>query len=195
MQTKTKDVDFYEDYFDIFTKTKDKVCDLISNDCSDTIEHIKSRIKSEESAKIKLDKLGFDRTLENAVTNLNDIIGLRIICRFLEDVYTTANIIENQFGFKHIVSKDYIKHPKDNGYRSYHIILEVEIQGVSVPVEIQIRTISQDSWASLEHKMKYKKQILNANMIKAELKRLADEMASSDSCMQTLKEIINISKD
>ncbi len=188
-----EDLDFYKDYYSIIDRTIQRVSDLISCQCSGDIEHIKTRVKSEKSTKAKLAKLGLDTTIESALSSLHDIIGFRIVCRFLEDVYTTANKIEKQFGFKHIISKDYIKHPKENGYRSYHIILEVEIDNVHIPIEIQIRTISQDSWASLEHNMKYKKEIQNTNVIKSELKRLADEMASADVCMQTLRELIVIS--
>ncbi len=195
MQSKELCIDFYKEHYHRFIKAKDKLCDLLSVECSENIEHIKIRIKSEESTKAKLEKLGFDKTLECAIANLKDIIGVRIICRFLSDVYSIANIIENHLSLSHVLSKDYIKHPKENGYRSYHVILEIDIEDNIVPIEIQIRTISQDSWASLEHKMKYKKEISSAKMIKGELKRLADEMASSDLCMQTLKDLINISEN
>ncbi len=191
MQSETIETNFYGDYYYHLANAKQKICSIISLECSDVIEHIKARIKSKESTKEKLKKLGFDDSLENAIANLKDLIGVRIICRFLSDVYTISNIIEYHLGFKHIVSKDYIKHPKENGYRSYHIIVEIEIDDIPVPIEIQIRTISQDSWASLDHKMKYKKQINNVDVIQSELKRLADEMASADVCMQTLKELIN----
>ncbi len=193
MHNEMADIDFYKEHYYRFDKVNKKVCDFIEYNCGENTEHFKARIKSAESVKSKLEKLGFDKTLENAVSNLTDIIGVRVICRFLEDVYLVADIIEKQSEFKHIISKDYIKYPKDNGYRSYHIILEKDIDGIHIPIEIQIRTISQDSWASLEHKLKYKKQISNSYMIKSELKRLADEMASADVCMQTLKELIIIS--
>ncbi len=192
MQSNASLTDFYKEHYYKFIKAKDKLCDLLSTECSENIEHLKIRIKSEESTKIKLEKLGFDKTLESALTNLTDIVGVRIICRFLSDVYLSAAIIESHLQLSHVISKDYIKHPKENGYRSYHIIVKTEIDGDLIPIEIQIRTISQDSWASLEHKMKYKKQITNSGMIKSELKRLADEMASSDVCMQTLRELINL---
>ncbi len=195
MQQETKEMDFYKEHYCKFEEAKIKICGLIYNECSQNIEHVKVRIKSQESAKAKLEKLGFDKTLENAINNLRDIVGVRIVCRFLADVYTVANAIKNNTGVKHIISKDYIKYPKENGYRSYHVILEIEIDGRFLPVEVQIRTISQDSWASLEHKMKYKKEISNAKMIKSELKRLSDEMASADVCMQTLKELINNSEN
>ncbi len=195
MQSEVLFVNFYKEHYKRFIMARDRLCDLLSVECSDNIEHIKIRIKSEESAKKKLEKLGFSKTLENALLNLTDIIGIRIICRFLSDIYFISNIIENHLELSHVLSKDYIKHPKENGYRSYHIIVKVEIDEIPLPIEIQIRTISQDSWASLEHKMKYKKEIQNAKMIKSELKRLADEMASADVCMQTLEELINFSEN
>ncbi len=182
MQLNNVQWDFYKGYYNKFTQAKDKVYDLISFNYKDNFEHIKVRIKAEESTKTKLENLGFEATLESAVINLTDIVGFRIICRFLEDVYTTASVIENMEGFLHIITKDYIKNPKENGYRSYHIILETEIEGINIPIEIQLRTISQDSWASLEHSMKYKKNISNSKMIKSELKRVADEIASADVC-------------
>ncbi len=192
LHIKSEELDFYKELYHKFEVANKKICQLISLNCGDNIEHIKTRIKSVVSTKAKLEKLGHDKTLENALSYLTDIIGVRIVCRFLSDVYTISNIIESDLNLKHIVSKDYIKHPKENGYRSYHIILEIDVDYMRIPIEIQIRTISQDSWASLEHKMKYKKQISKESMIKSELKRLADEMASSDVCMQTLKELIHV---
>lgn len=182
--------EFLNEHFKEINLAKDKISNLINEECIELIEHFKARIKATDSIIQKLHKKGLEPTVKNALSNLNDIVGVRIICRFLADVYEYTNILEKHETITHINSKDYISHPKENGYRSYHIILEIDVDGVSVPLEIQIRTISQDSWASLEHKMKYKKEIKKVNIIKDELKRLSDEMASTDVCMQTLREVI-----
>ncbi len=191
IKTNTSGTEFYKEYYDMFSFAAEKAHDLITTECAENIEHVKIRIKSEESVKAKLKKLGAKPSMEEALFHLTDIVGLRIVCRFLTDVYAVAAAIERHAEFRHIVSKDYIKNPKENGYRSYHIIFQIATNEVCFPIEVQLRTISQDSWASLEHKMKYKKEVSNGSMIKGELKRLADEMASADVCMQTLKEVID----
>ncbi len=182
---------FYGEYYNKLVRAQHILEELLLFECHESTEHFKTRIKSKHSALAKLEKLQLAATADNALGHLKDLLGIRIVCRFLSDVYDVAQKIENSPATLHILSKDYIKRPKGNGYRSYHIILEVELNGCRIPAEIQIRTISQDSWASLEHRMKYKKDIANTGMITSELKRLADEMASADVCMQTLKELIS----
>ncbi len=124
------------------------------------IEHIKSRIKSSESIVRKLKKKGYEVTLENMAKYVNDIAGIRIICSFTSDIYRIANMLRKQNDIKVLSVKDYIECPKESGYKSYHMLVEIPIylsdSVVDTKVEIQIRTIAMDFWASLEHKMNYK---------------------------------------
>ena len=124
------------------------------------IEHIKSRIKSAESIINKLYKDGLEFTLDNVEKHINDIVGIRIICAFESDVYELLDILRNSNVIKVISEKDFIANPKNTGYRSYHLIVEVPVELINEKVmvrsEIQVRTLAMDLWASLEHKLKYK---------------------------------------
>ena len=124
------------------------------------IEHIKARIKTSESIVKKLKRYGYESTIENMVKYVNDIAGIRIICSFTSDIYRIADMIENQRDIKVESVKDYITYPKASGYKSYHMIVTVPVylsdRIVDTKVEIQIRTVAMDFWASLEHKMHYK---------------------------------------
>ena len=126
-------------------------------------------------------------------------LGMRIICNYIDDVYQVANMLKNFKDLKVIREKDYIKNPKPNGYRSYHIIfelsLEVEEDCRPVFVEIQIRTIAMEFWSSLEHEMKYKRNVKNQQLIVEELKRCADEIATIDLNMQTIKKMIDLEEN
>ena len=124
------------------------------------IEHIKTRIKSPESIAKKLKRNGYEASIENMVKYINDIAGVRLICSFTSDIYRLAEMIGNQSDLKVLAIKDYIKNPKDSGYKSFHMLVAVPIflsdSVVETKVEIQIRTIAMDFWASLEHKFYYK---------------------------------------
>lgn len=165
------------------------------NNQRDPVEFITSRIKSEESMKEKLKRKGFDVTKENALTKVYDAAGLRVICYYIDDVYEIANMLKKYSDLKVIKEKDYIKDPKPNGYRSYHIIFELslEIGGEihKVYVEVQIRTIAMDFWSSLEHEIKYKKNIKNTELIVKELKKCADDIATNDINMMAIRNMIN----
>ena len=169
------------------------------NGKQDPISHIVSRVKSEESMKEKLKRKGFEVTLENALTKVYDAAGMRIICNYIDDVYEVAEILKHYQDLKVVKEKDYIKNPKPNGYRSYHIIFELslDLAGEITPVyvEIQIRTIAMDFWSSLEHEMKYKKNVKNPELIVEELRRCADEIATTDLNMQTIKKMIDARGD
>lgn len=155
------------------------------------IEHITSRIKSPQSASMKLEKYGVAPTLEQAKERLSDLVGVRLVCRFLSDIYTVSQLLYDRYEV--VTVKDYIVHPKPNGYRSYHMILLVPTEGGEVVrVEIQLRTISQDAWSCLEHQIKYKKSIHDEKLVRNELKRCADDLASTDLCMQTIREFIEM---
>ncbi|MBR1540226.1 MAG: GTP pyrophosphokinase family protein [Clostridia bacterium] len=169
------------------------------NGKQDPISHIVSRVKSEESMKEKLKRKGFEVTLENALTKVYDAAGMRIICNYIDDVYEVAEMLKHYQDLKVVKEKDYIKNPKPNGYRSYHIIFELslDLAGEITPVyvEIQIRTIAMDFWSSLEHEMKYKKNVKNPELIVEELRRCADEIATTDLNMQTIKKMIDARGD
>ena len=166
----------------------------IHND-RDPIEYIKSRIKSEDSMKEKLQRKNLDINLENALSKIYDAAGIRIVCTFVDDVYSIVQMIKQYKDITVFNEKDYIKCPKENGYRSYHLILSVPIniagETHNVYVEIQIRTIAMDFWSSLEHQMKYKKDIKNPELIASELKRCADEIATTDINMLAIRNMIN----
>lgn len=161
----------------------------------DPVEHCKSRIKSPESMKEKLKKKGFPVTEEAALTQVYDAVGIRIVCQFVDDVYLMADILRRQEDITIVREKDYIANPKTNGYRSYHVIIRIPIHlpdcTRELYAEIQIRTIAMDSWAALEHELRYKHTIPNAAMLAGELKRCSDEMASTDLTMQTIRKMIN----
>lgn len=158
------------------------------------IEYISSRIKSEESMKEKLERKNLPITLESALTKVYDAVGIRIICSYIDDVYEIVDMLKKYNDLKVIKEKDYIKNPKENGYRSYHIVFQLllDIAGEIKPVffEIQIRTIAMDFWSNLEHQIKYKKNIKNQEIIVRELKRCADDIATNDVNMQTIRKMI-----
>ncbi|MBO4864570.1 MAG: GTP pyrophosphokinase family protein [Eubacterium sp.] len=161
-------------------------------------EHILVRIKTEDSMLEKIQRKGLPMTNESALATIKDAIGVRIVCSFVDDVYNVVEYIRSFDNTEIIEEKDYIKHAKPNGYRSYHIILAVKTPHEDVfgnnpgtyYVELQIRTIAMDTWAALEHKMKYKKDIPNQELLVSELKRVADELASCDLSMQTIRDLI-----
>ena len=161
-------------------------------------EHLISRVKTPESMVEKCQRKGFEVSTESALRQIRDSIGLRIVCGFVDDIYRLVDVIHSFKDCRIVVEKDYIKNAKPNGYRSYHMIVEVETsypdclgneQG-SYFIEIQLRTIAMDSWASLEHQMKYKHDIKDPKRIVRELKRCADELASCDLSMQTIRNLI-----
>lgn len=160
----------------------------------DPIEHYKARIKSAKSMKEKLRRKNLPVTANSALREIHDAAGIRVICTFLDDIYWIANMLKNQKDINIVKEKDYIKNPKPNGYRSYHMILQVPIhlenQIEMVYCELQIRTIAMDCWASLEHQLKYKKNIPSEKMIAGELKRCSDEIASTDLNLQTIRDMI-----
>lgn len=162
-------------------------------------EYILARIKTDESMREKCRRKGIPETAESALSKLTDAIGIRVICSFVDDVFNIVEYIRSFDDCEIIEEKDYIRHAKPNGYRSYHMILGVHTSESDVMgntpgtfyVELQIRTIAMDTWAALEHRMKYKKDIPNQELLVGELKRVADELASCDLSMQTIRELIN----
>lgn len=162
-------------------------------------ESIKSRIKEPISIIDKMKRKGFPLTVESMENNLFDIAGIRVICSFPDDIYDLAALLVQQDDITLIEAKDYIKHPKPNGYRSLHLLLEVPIflaeEKKPMKVEVQFRTIAMDFWASLEHKMKYKKDIADADKIFEELRECAEIINNTDFRMQQLRDRIEVERE
>ena len=160
------------------------------------IETIKSRLKSMDSIIEKLQRKGLPLELESIESNLKDVAGIRVICPFLSDIYRMASCLMEQDDIFVIEKKDYIKNPKKNGYRSLHLIVETPIflqkEKRMMKVEVQFRTIAMDFWASLEHRMHYKKNIDEKmqEMLVVELRDCAEESANLDIRMETVKDYI-----
>ena len=159
------------------------------------IHDIKSRLKSAESIINKLAKKGIPLTPDNARKNLLDIAGIRVTCYYISDIYVLAEMLSHRDDFVVIKQKDYIKDPKPSGYRSYHMIINVPVylaaQKKYAPVEIQIRTIAMDFWASLEHQLKYKTAAEIPSEISEELRECAERIAETDMQMQRIYMQIN----
>ncbi len=154
----------------------------------DPIEHILSRFKSDASMRDKLARKGLPQTTEAAITQVYDALGVRIVCGFLNDVYVIRDHLIADPEFEVVEEKDYIRHAKPNGYRSFHMIVR---SSKGYYAEVQLRTISMDTWAALEHHLQYKRPHTgNQRLIVQELKRCADELASTDVSMQTLRDAI-----
>jgi putative GTP pyrophosphokinase len=158
------------------------------------IQTIKTRLKKPASILEKLNRKGLEVSISGMEENLSDIAGVRVICSFPDDIYAVADMMLHQDDLRMLEIKDYIKNPKDNGYRSLHLIMEVPIflsEGKKFrKVEIQFRTIAMDFWASVEHQLRYKKDLENAEEISRELKECADLITSVDYRMQELREKI-----
>ena len=155
------------------------------------IEYMQSRVKSPESIVNKLIKKGEKINSTSIKENLNDIAGIRVVCSFIEDIYHIAEMLKKQNDITLVKEKDYIKNPKPNGYRSLHLVLEIPVffskNVEQVRVEVQIRTIAMDFWASLEHKLYYKSIGNSQKEIAKELKECADIISSTDMRMQEIQ--------
>ena len=162
------------------------------------IESIKSRLKTPQSIAQKLKRKGLDLTVESVEKNLGDVAGLRVVCSFPEDVYMLADALLSQDDIRLITKRDYIEHPKENGYRSLHLIIEVPIflaeEKRLMKAEIQLRTIAMDFWASLEHKLRYKNDVEIDKNISDELRLCAEISAHLDLKMDSLRKLIENSK-
>ena len=160
------------------------------------IEHITSRVKSPQSIAKKIRHKGLELTVENIMTYLNDVAGIRIICSFTSDIYRIADLITRQNDIRVIKVKDYIMQPKANGYMSYHMIVAIPIflagGPVDAKVEIQIRTIAMDFWASLEHKIYYKFEGNAPARIRQELKECAEMVSFLDQKMLRINDEVRV---
>ena len=170
-----------------------KELSLINN--RNPFEAIKMRIKTPMSIYKKLNSKGLEFTIDNINDNLSDIAGIRVICSFVDDIYMLAKCLADQDDITVLQRKDYIENPKKSGYRSLHLIIEIPIfltqEKEYMKVEVQFRTIAMDFWASLEHKMKYKKNIENQEVISDDLKFSADLINQLDLRMQQIREKID----
>ena len=168
----------------------------VSRGQRDPVASFQARIKSAESMKEKLKKQGLPVTADSALRDVWDAAGVRLVCPFVQNIDQTVGLIRQIPGIQILREKDYIRHPKPNGYRSYHLILSLPLRflekqpGSPVWLEVQLRTIAMDCWASIEHQLKYKHDIANQALIVQELKRCADEIASTDLSLQTIRDLI-----
>ncbi|SCN25443.1 GTP pyrophosphokinase YwaC [Clostridium sp. N3C] len=155
------------------------------------INFINTRLKSTASIIEKMSRKNIPFTLDNIEEYINDVAGVRVICSYVDDIYSIAKALIQQDDIKLIKKKDYIAHPKPNGYRSLHLIVSVPVffaeQKKELKVEVQIRTIAMDTWASLEHQLKYKQQVTNEKEIANQLKECADTIADIDFQMLDIR--------
>ena len=161
----------------------------------DPVASSQTRIKSAESMRQKLQRLAFPVTAESAMKNVFDAAGVRLVCPFTQDIDRTAELIRAIPGVQIQTEKDYIRSPKPNGYRSYHMILSMPLRFLgnsqkTVWLEVQLRTIAMDCWANIEHQLKYKQNIPDQALLLQELKRCADEITSTDLSLQTIRDLI-----
>lgn len=198
------DEEFYGETLSVLKDAEQTLLEMVSRyrkttentNMSNTVLKCQSRIKSSQSMIEKLKRKGFEPDVQAALNEVYDAVGIRIICGFIDDVYKMAEWISRQPEIEIIGKKDYIAYPKPNGYRSFHLRVEIRA-GFSAGVfaEIQIRTMAIDFWATLEHELKYKKEIQHENTIRRELKRCADEIAATDLCMQTIRDMMEYSNE
>lgn len=164
--------------------------EFMANELRNPIESIKSRVKKPVSILEKLERKGYEQTIRSIEENLHDVAGIRVICSFVDDIYKVADMLTNQDDINVLSIKDYIKNPKKNGYRSLHLVVEIPIflsnQKKYMKVEVQIRTIAMDFWASLEHEIHYKKSNSNAEAVK-QLTECADVIYETDIKMMSIR--------
>lgn len=196
---------FYQEYYEPLNDLKTNIKSIIKNTFNamdnnrEYVEHFFGRTKSPESVIEKMKSKGYspdEITPLNSIKVLSDIIGFRVVTHFVSDCYKVCEILQNCKEWKVIEVKDYISCPKGTGYRSLHLILEIpfDISSQCIPLrfEIQIRTIAMDCWASLEHMLKYKKNIENSYEISKEFKICADEISSIDYSLQDIRNKIRM---
>lgn len=163
------------------------------------IETISFRIKKPMSIAQKLRRKGAPVTVDSISQTLNDVAGIRVICSFVDDIYAVAEMLTRQDDVRLIEKKDYIQNPKPNGYRSLHLVLEVPVffstHKEPMRVEVQIRTVAMDFWASLEHQIRYKNHTPETRRIAGELKECADVIAQTDLRMQALRDQVMKQKE
>lgn len=180
---------------EVMTKVQILNKELMLNNRRSRIEAIKSRLKKPRSIFEKMERLGIEFTVENIEDSLSDIAGVRVICSFVDDLYKLRDCLLGQDDVKLIQEKDYIRQPKKNGYRSLHLIIEVPVylthEKKNVRVEVQLRTVAMDFWASLEHNLRYKQDVIGAESISRELQMSAEMVNQLDQRMVQIRERID----
>lgn len=200
-------MDLYEDSLDhlmlkynfaleeLITQLKISIKEFEFNNKTQPVEHIKTRIKTKESAIKKLEAKGYEINIDNLKNHVHDMVGIRIVCSFLPDVYDIVNIIEQSKNLRIKEKRDYIESPKKSGYSSYHIIVEVPIYLANeveyIEAEIQIRTMAMDFWASLDHKLQYKFSDVIPEEVKKEMYDCSLAVKRLDNKMLGLHKIVN----
>lgn len=195
------DLDYYGTYSGMLTGVLDgmlsevnRLLETLTADAEySPVEHIRSRIKGPESIRQKLHKNDYPEDIRTGLQLLSDIVGIRIVTHFIGDVYAILEVLKESSYWEIFKVKDYIANPKANGYRSLHLLMRIPVDCPELPfimAEIQLRTVAMDCWASLEHQMTYKKTFKNKELIVTELKRCADEIASTDLSLQTIRELL-----
>jgi putative GTP pyrophosphokinase len=187
---------YYESYYPLLKEVEEQLefsiyrCLDITDSDRQLAKYISSRIKSPDSIEEKLERKGFSSGVDSAIANIYDVIGIRIVVRFMGDIYTVKELLKNSGEFKIIEERDYITNPKESGYRSYHLIIETEIDDMKIYAEIQLRTMAMDCWASLEHQIRYKKNINNIEVISAELKKCSENLLEADITMEKTRNLV-----
>lgn len=202
-----EDVDSWETVMFLYNSALKKVrtkMDILNDEFRhihkyNPIEYIQSRIKTPESIVKKLRRNGYESTIENMLNHVNDIAGIRVVCSFTPDIYRIAEMIGQQSDLTILSVKDYFRHPKESGYKSYHMLVTIPIYmssgTVDTKVEIQIRTIAMDFWASLEHKIYYKFEGNAPEYISEELRECAEIVSKLDAKMLQLNKAILDAKE
>jgi len=161
---------------------------IYAKEASKPVHHMQNRLKAKRSMEEKLERIGVTDSVINAKDNLMDIAGIRVICYFKEEIYTLIEALKRQADIIVIKEKDYIKNPKESGYRSYHIIFGVPVHALDAmeyyPVEVQFRTLSMDFWSSMEHKICYKKERENKEELSKQLQALSDSLTMIEEEMR-----------
>lgn len=192
--------EFYGKAYETMQQAERQLLDLLrkyadeaeSKDGIAPIIYTCSRIKAPDNMRAKLKRKGLEETLDAALHQLYDGIGVRAVCAFAEDVYRLVHWLRGCSEIEIAEEKDYYANPKPNGYRSYHLLITfVAGPGKGLRAEIQVRTIANDFWATLEHRLKYKKNIPHEKVIQEELKRCAFEIASVDASMQAIRDLLD----
>lgn len=196
--TSCLDESIYGGYEKYLTYCMEDMLTWVERSLEGRYHHISGRVKSSDSMRSKCMRKGIAPTASNALLQITDSIGIRIVCDFISDVYDVVGILETQIPDAEIeLEKDYIQNVKPSGYRSYHIILRKHTSFPSLDgtgdylIEIQVRTIAMDTWAALEHKMSYKKDIPDEENLRKELRRIADSLTQCDLSMQSIRTLID----
>ena len=191
--------EFYKEQYPVLLKAEEQLKNLITqfetNENKKKIAYCSSRIKSPESMKQKLLKKGEEPNAENAVSKVNDAVGIRVITSFVDDIYKVADLIEKQQDIHILKIKDYVQQPKKSGYQSLHLILEIAIpfqkENQWIKLELQLRTAAMDYWANLDHQLRYKRGQKQAAVINEELQQCASVITQLDQKMLDIRKKID----